>query len=118
MLPKSIGKLSHLRYLDASDTRDSRLDATIKESFTSYGGGGVGDVYGKDTATENMSITPWTIFIARKRGVDDHETFPIRYLALERSGREISFPSNERFRLIPITKVYSMLLLPKKVTTD
>ncbi|CAH9106302.1 unnamed protein product [Cuscuta epithymum] len=29
-----------------------------------YLGGGVGDIYGEDSATEHLSITPWTFSVA------------------------------------------------------
>ncbi|KAL3507487.1 hypothetical protein ACH5RR_032869 [Cinchona calisaya] len=44
--------------------------------------------------------------------VDDHKTFPIRYLALERSGgEEISFPFNEGFRYITTLFLFENTLI-------
>lgn len=46
-----------------------------KESKSTVSGGG-GDVYGEDTATEDQSITPWTVTVARwERSL----AFPLRF---------------------------------------
>lgn len=37
------------------------VEMDIKSTVT----GGVGDVYGEDSATEDQSITPWTLSVAR-----------------------------------------------------
>lgn len=46
------------------ETKDASSPVVEKETKSKVSGG-VGDVYGEDTASEDQSITPWTVSVAR-----------------------------------------------------
>ncbi|KAL3511742.1 hypothetical protein ACH5RR_024459 [Cinchona calisaya] len=46
------------------EIRDASPAPAVDKESKSNVSGGVGDVYGEDTATEDLSITPWTVSVA------------------------------------------------------
>ncbi|RCU11507.1 hypothetical protein DVA78_18170, partial [Acinetobacter baumannii] len=62
---RKVGAESDLKILLGSLRMASKLtDPTVKIDPKSTVGGGVEDVYGEDTATEDQLITPWTYSVA------------------------------------------------------
>lgn len=45
--------------------RKDAPDVLDLDNSTQIGGGGVGDAYGEDAATEDQTFTPWTRVVAR-----------------------------------------------------